>query len=253
MDEINRRHFVMGLAATGQVNGQDAGQSPARQSGVTDLFRPIQELLSGSAHLTWVFTGDSITHGALHTMGARSYPEHFAERVRWEMQRRQDVVINTGISGDRMSRLLQDHDWRVWRFQPDVVSLMMGMNDCTEGPAGRSGYRGNLEAFLRTAEQHRARLLLHAPNPILAGSDARRQDLPAYIEQLHAFAREHDLPLIDHYEYWNMAHKPEELVYLLSDGAIHPNQYGHVELAKLMFQKLGMFDPASRTCRLFVP
>ena len=116
------------LAVAGQGRNQDAGQS-----GTADLFRPIRDLLSGNAHLTWVFTGDSITHGALHTMGCRSYPEHFAERLRWELQRRQDVVINTGISGDRMSRLLQNQDWRVWRFQPDVVSLMMGMNDCTEG------------------------------------------------------------------------------------------------------------------------
>ena len=49
-----------------------------------------------------MFTGDSITHGALHTMGWRSYPEHFAERVRWELGRMRDIVINTGISGDRM-------------------------------------------------------------------------------------------------------------------------------------------------------
>jgi hypothetical protein len=32
--------------------------------------------------LTWVLTGDSITHGAWFTNGARSYPEHLAERVR---------------------------------------------------------------------------------------------------------------------------------------------------------------------------
>ena len=248
MDNIKRRHFVMSLVAAGQAGAQNAGEP-----GSADPFRPIHDLLSGTAHLTWVFTGDSITHGALHTMGCRSYPEHFAERVRWELQRRQDVVVNTGISGDRMSRLLQNQDWRVWRFQPDVVSLMMGMNDCTEGQSGRSTYRSNLEMFLKSAEQHRTKLLLHAPNPILMAADARRRDLPGYVEQLRAFAREHDLPLIDHYQYWSTVHKPDELVYLLSDGAIHPNQYGHVELAKLMFQKLGIFDPASRTCKLFVP
>jgi len=77
--------------------------------------------------------------------------------------------------------------------------------------------------------------------------------LPAYVEQLRAFAREHDVPLVDHYQYWSTTHKSDELVYLLSDGANHPNQYGHVEVAKLMFQKLGISDPASRTCRSFVP
>jgi lysophospholipase L1-like esterase len=234
---VKRRDFVMGVAG-----------APG-----PDLFRPIKDLLSGSAHLTWVFTGDSITHGALHTMGWRSYPEHFAERVRWELQRLQDVVINTGISGDRMSRLLQNDDWRVWRFQPDVVSLMMGMNDCVDGPRGRFEYRRNLATFLKGAEQHRAKLLLHAPNPIIFAANARRHDLPAYVDELRGFAHDHGLPLIDHYQYWLGAHKPDDLVYLLNDGAIHPNQYGHIEMAKLMFQKLGIFDPESRTCRLFVP
>ena len=108
-------------------------------------------------------------------------------------------------------------------------------------------YQSDLETFLKSAEQHRARLLLHAPNPILMAADARRQDCPP---TSHNFAR---LPAsmmfaCDHYQYWSTTHKSDKLVYLLSDGAIHPNQYGHVELAKLMFQKLGIFDPASRTC-----
>jgi lysophospholipase L1-like esterase len=50
--------------------------------------------------ITWVFVGDSITHGARHTNGWRSYSEHFAERMRWEMKRYTDTVINTGITND---------------------------------------------------------------------------------------------------------------------------------------------------------
>ena len=48
----------------------------------------------------WLFYGDSITHGAAHTHGWRSFPEIFAERVRWEIHHMHDVVINTGISGN---------------------------------------------------------------------------------------------------------------------------------------------------------
>ncbi|MBL8294024.1 MAG: SGNH/GDSL hydrolase family protein, partial [Bryobacterales bacterium] len=104
--EIGRRQLFQ-LAATG-----------ISASGDKDLFQPIREKLSGKEPLTWVFTGDSITHGALHTMGWRSYPEHFAERVRWELRRVRDIVINTGISGDRMPRLVGDAEWRVHRFRP---------------------------------------------------------------------------------------------------------------------------------------
>ena len=84
----------------------------------------------------WVFTGDSITHGALHTKGWRSYPEHFAERVRWELKRMRDIVVNTGVSGDRAQGLLPDLDWRVLHLKPDVVSVMLGVNDSAYGPVG---------------------------------------------------------------------------------------------------------------------
>ena len=41
----------------------------------------IRRLLSRDAPVKWLFTGDSITHGALHTIGWRDYTELFSERV----------------------------------------------------------------------------------------------------------------------------------------------------------------------------
>jgi len=219
-------------------------------------FQPIQVLLQGKEPVTWVFTGDSITHGALHTMGWRSYPEHFAERVRWELRRMRDIVINTGISGDRITRLLKDSEWRVHRFQPQVVSLMMGMNDCVEGPPGRETFRQGLEKFHAEVKQRNGQLLLHTPNRIWSPDmeKDRRKDLPAYVEMIREFAAAHQLPLVDHYRHWTETRKDMyELIYLLSDAAVHPNQYGHSEFANLLFRKLGIFDAASRTCRMFVP
>jgi acyl-CoA thioesterase-1 len=224
------------------------------QSG--DPFQPIRNLLSGTEPLTWLFTGDSITHGALHTMGWRSYPEHFAERVRWELRRVRDIVINTGISGDRMSRMLPDAEWRVYRFRPQVVSLMMGMNDCVEGPSGRDGYRRNLDRFLSELRDRGSLLLVHTPNPIFSPDPAkeRRGDLAAYAGILREFAAANKLPLVDHYQHWKDTRKDSnELLYLLSDGSVHPNQYGHAELAIVLFKRLGIFDSSSRTCRMFVP
>lgn len=242
--DIGRRQLFQ-LAATG---------IPA--SGGRDVFQPVKDLLRGKEPLTWVFTGDSITHGALHTMGWRSYVEHFAERVRWELRRVRDIVINTGISGDRMPRLVSDGEWRVHRFRPHVVSLMMGMNDCVAGEAGRETYRTNLERFAAEVKERSGQLVLHAPNPIVmadAGKDSRR-DLPAYVAILREFAAARELPLVDHFQHWTDTRKDVyHMHYLLSDGNIHPNQYGHVEMAKLLFTKLGIFDAGSKTCRLFVP
>ena len=64
-----------------------------------DLAR-IKAILETKTPVKWVFVGDSITHGAKHTFGARSYPEIFGERIRWELRRVRDVIINTAISGN---------------------------------------------------------------------------------------------------------------------------------------------------------
>ena len=121
-------------------------------------------------------------------MGWRDYPQHFAERVRWEMSRYRDVVINTGISGNRMPGLLKDVDWRVHRFQPQVVSLMMGMNDCAAGASGRDQYRNKPRNPFAPVQARGSILLLHTPNLIYFPNDARRKDLPAYVDILRDFA-----------------------------------------------------------------
>src|SRR5947209_8360158 len=127
----SRRRFLTGLGVA--ALGANASAEKEKADALTD----IKAVLKRKEPAVWIFTGDSITHGALHTLGWRSYPEHFAERVRWELRRMRDVVINTGISGDRTGGLLADLDWRVLRFKPDVASVIVGMNDCPAGQARR--------------------------------------------------------------------------------------------------------------------
>ena len=97
--------------------------------------RRVTAMLQATDPVVWLFTGDSITLGARHTYGHRSYTEHVAERLRGELVRRRDIVINTAISGDRVADLASDLEHRVFRFQPQVFSLMLGMNDAPAGPA----------------------------------------------------------------------------------------------------------------------
>lgn len=211
----------------------------------------IAALLAGPDPLTWVFTGDSITHGAAHTRGARSYVEHIAERVRWEMQRRRDVIINTGISGERAPGLLADLEHRVLRFKPDIVSLMIGMNDCADGPAGRAKFQQALGQLLeQMSRATRCVILLHTPNAITPW-DEQRQDLPAYVEIVRQAARERDVILIDQHKHWS--ERKEPITYLLEDGTIHPNAAGHVWMTHLTLQAIGIFDPQSAVGRFYVP
>jgi lysophospholipase L1-like esterase len=212
-----------------------------------DRSAALKAVLARTEPAIWVFTGDSITHGALHTLGTRSYPEHFAERVRWELRRMRDVVVNTGISGDTIHGLGKDLEWRVLQFKPAVVSLMFGMNDCSRGPANREAFRAE---YLRVLEKIRAAgaaPLLNTTNTILGGRD----DLPAYNELIREIAESTKTPLVDHFAYWKKERpKPEQLRTWIQDGTLHPNVLGHRAFAQLIFRQLGIFDPKSPTCTL---
>lgn len=257
-----RREFIQqaGLAAGVLLGGSSASAAApsAAQAKLkidtTAGVPGIQELLKSQDPLTWVFTGDSITHGALHTLSSRSYPEHFAERVRWEMRRVRDVVINTGISGDRVDGVLADLEWRVLQFRPSVVSLMFGMNDCGSGEANRANFRTKYTEIVKRIQDAGAIPVLNTPNTVIVVNSSGREDLPAYAQIVREVAADRKAVLVDHWKHWETA-KPrqEDLVAWIEDKSIHPGVYGHREFAKLIFQELGISDAKSPTCTLAVP
>lgn len=212
------------------------------------------EMLHGDKPRLWLFTGDSITHGPLHTNGMRNYVEHIQERIRWELQRFHDVVINTGISGHTIQDIERGFAERIARFRPDAVFLMLGMNDCTSGPAGRGKFRGS---FVRVMERIRgigAIPVLQTPNPIFEAEAARRSDLIHYVHIIREIAREEHAVLVDHYAHW-MTRQPDQARMRSAwlNDAIHPNQHGHVELARKLLLDLKLFDEESPTCNLILP
>lgn len=216
------------------------------QSGGKDRKALLAKLKDEGTALTWVITGDSITHGAWFTEGARSYPEHLAERVRAEMLRFRDIIINTGVSGEISSGLMADFDWRVLRFKPDVVSINLGMNDCAKIPVEQ--FKKEMGEMVKRSKQAGAVVILHATNTVVA-EHKHAQLLPPFIEAVRQLAIEHDVMLVDHYQNFSEEKQGTERRTWLSD-AIHPNGLGHAHMAVEMFRVLGIYDPQSDTCKL---
>lgn len=155
------------------------------------MLEVIQNLLVRESPVKWLFTGDSITAGALHTFGWRDYVELFTERVRFELSRSRDVVIKTAVNGWTIGRIWDDLDRNVLQFQPDCVSVMVGLNDCKAGAAGVYDFR---EIYLRTVDRIRdetgAAVVLHTPNWLLATDLSERLlYLPAYAEAVRVICR----------------------------------------------------------------
>ena len=170
----------------------------------------IKTLLEDKESFNWVFTGNSITQGAKHTHGMRSYPEIFAERVRWEMHRSNDFIINTGISGNTTQNILNDFDKRVNQFKPKVVVLMIGTNDAAE-----------------------------------------RSKLGEYVIKIKEVAQFKNVVYVDNWKIWSTdlqtKYKGEVYKELLNDP-LHPNGFGHQEIARALFKELSIFDPLAPTC-----
>lgn len=230
--------LFLGVADLGPTRGADAPLDLQILSGV----------IAADEGITWVFMGDSVTQGAVHTKGWRNYSELFAERIRWEMNRKTMVVINTATSGSTLPgpKGLQRE---ALNFQPGVVSLMYGINDCMKGEGGREAFQLKLQEIVAAIRKAGAIPILHTPNPILP-SDRKRSDLPAYVALIRAVAKGQSTILVDHYAHWQAA-KPrnDDLLTWLNDEQ-HPNHLGHRELAKQTFRALGIYSTDSVICQL---
>jgi lysophospholipase L1-like esterase len=212
----------------------------------------VRRLLNEEAPVKWLFYGDSITHGTSHTFGWRDYVELFSERVRGELGRSMDIVINSAISGHTTRQLLDGYAWRVEQFHPDVVCLMIGMNDCKdelEMPVDE--FRDNLNQLFDSNEGLGALTVFQTTCPILPGlAPEREPTFPTFMQTIREAARDKSAPLVDHLGHWQ---ENEDSHHFWMSNAFHPNEYGHRAFARLIFQELGIFDAESRCCRLLIP
>lgn len=222
-------------------------------------MNPLQEisaLVDSPQALTWVFTGDSITHGLAHTDGGRSLSEHVHEAWRGEIGRGRDVVINTAISGHRLGQVLDDWDRRVAQWQPQVVPLMIGTNDCAEGEGRErltaTQFADDLRQFVERTRAAGAIPLLQTPPPVDVAHAPERSRFVDFVEQTRAVAAEGEVALVDHHLlFTNLAkEQPTPIPWRLMSDAIHPNAAGHALLAWHLLTSLGWAERCPRTIGL---
>jgi len=212
----------------------------------------IKEIVAGKEPAIWVCTGDSITAGVKHTQGYRSYPEVFAERVRYELGRSRDVVINTAISGNSSQNIINDIDWRVRQFRPNVVSLMIGTNDCEASrKVSLNKFEENLEFLIQEVRKLGAVPILHTPNVIIETHAPERDALPKYVNVIKKVAQNRKTILVDHWLHWQQSIEQQSQAKIFKEwlnDPLHPNGRGHQEIARLLFKELSIFNPADPTC-----
>lgn len=215
----------------------------------TGTYAYIQERLASDKPITWLFIGDSITHGALWTYGYDDFTELFEKRIRNEMGRTGDIIINTGVSGATTQEFLQNKDSRCLRYDADIVFIMLGMNDCVT--LSVEVFEANLKETVKAVREVNGMPILMTPNV----APGRLHVLPPYIEVIRKVAREENVMLIDHYKEWEEQGTTPEILESWVSAAdsvmqIHPTSVGHLKIAQSIFKAIGLYDSKSPLCTM---
>lgn len=215
----------------------------ARNAALPDYAALHRLVADTKKPMLWLFEGDSITHGSLHTKGFRSYPEHWQEMVKWELnwkdkkeQRLNDIIVNAAVSGTTATDCLAHADWRLKQFRPQVVFFNFGVNDVRKiGDVKR--YRADLSALIAMARRKGAIPVLMVPSLCL-NPHPRCGEYERVVREL---ADKEKVLLVDHGGYWReQTGQGDSAPRAWMNNGLHPNELGHRVMAQTMAKELGI-------------
>jgi lysophospholipase L1-like esterase len=153
------------------------------------------------------------------------------------------AIENRGVSGDTTSELLLRWDQDCLSLKPDIVSIMIGINDMWrkfgETPEIRSlhigpaKYEQNLSALLRCVKDEcSSQLILMEPFMFCDDPDNQMlKDLDAYIEIVYQMTDEFDAVLVPvHANYMELKNKRPADQW--AEDTVHPYTWAHAWIAK---------------------
>lgn len=217
----------------------------------TDNQKKIEEVVQSDEPKTWLFIGDSITHGAAWTSGYDSCTQNFEKYLKEDLGRKDDVVINTAISGATSEDHINDPDYRVKNYTADVAVIMLGMNDFHSGMTVET-FKQNLKTIAVWCLENNpdCQIVLRACQSLSdAPADQAKIDAQAvFCRAVNETAAEEDWILADHYATWETAR--QELDYIGHSGYwngnyAHPNGRGHQVMLRDLLEAMGLQNTES--------
>ena len=191
-----------------------------------------------------VFQGDSITDAGRDKRNYRDmgfgYPKFAAEYLKSVNPDIEFDFINFGISGNRTGQLFDRFYTDALAFEPDVISILIGINDiwhrymdarvATTDAQIALNYRCILERIKR---ESKAKIVMLAPFVLDApDKDMLREDIKTVLPIVRELAEEFADAYIPLDEYFAEAIKTQpEPLYYSADG-VHPNDNGRMFIAK---------------------
>ena len=223
----------------------------ARNATLPDYTALQQKLANVGTPITWLFTGDSITHGVQHTHTLKRYSEYFEDNLRTNpvagYDRSKDVVLNTGVSSATTAWLRSNISGWVLQRHADVVFMTLAMNDSNGTPAAvqLNNFVNNLLQTIKEVRQQGGIPVLMTQNYTV--STAHNNALDNYFNAVRNLAAQNSVMLVDYAQWWldnNGGQKANPS--LLGDNSLHPNELAHLKWAQLILDALNLKDSSSR-------
>lgn len=194
-------------------------------------------LESGLRPVKIVCLGDSITGAYYHSGGLRAYPELLELVLRRTLPKAQVTVFNAGMSGETTVNGLARLDRDVISRQPDLVTVMFGMNDVVKVPIDE--FRRNLLEICNRVRQSGAELLLCTQNSVTDTEPRPGSKLAVYTEVIRELGRNERIPVVDVHARFEAIRAQDPLAWTrLASDEIHPNFDGHRLIATLIAQAI---------------
>lgn len=199
-------------------------------------------------HVVIVFIGDSITEINESTHDKFNYTGLLGLRLE-ERFGRVFTIINSGVSGNCTDHILERLERDVLRYTPDLVMLMVGMNDPCKGLSNLGQFTSNLEKIIANIQDKGSEILMLTENPLsfeIEENRLSRSAYPRYVDAIRHVAAESDILLCDIYKKWENLISTDDMCnnlynyWRLMNDHIHPNEYGHAFIANTIFEFLSI-------------
>lgn len=230
----------------------------------------IQALFQSKKPVTYLFMGDSITHGIV-TRGYDNVPQMFAKYLD-EIGRTDDIVLNTGVSNATIATTLDQIEPRLMRYHPDVVMIMLGTNDVsyrgenvvTNGSASQKGitvqeYKDRYKELVRKIHENnpKSSVVLRVPSEMIVdgphtGYEEKFASIYEVAEEMKEEFSDLNIAVVNHRQEWLNYKENVRNDNISTTGTcgwlvdnVHPNGRGNLSMFQQIIKELGLYVPTS--------
>ena len=184
--------------------------------------------LQAGADVTIVAFGDSITAGFAVRRG---FPSYWKQMLAEKYPEACIEMINSGISGDTSMDGLARLDYSVLSYEPDLITINFGINDCVLG-LGLEEFEANfVEMVRRIRSGPGSEILLLSSEPLETPPYDRM--VLDYYQAVQRVAKQMDVGFVNVFAAWmKVVNAGTPLSGLILSGLDHPNEAGYRIIAE---------------------